>query len=121
MTDRAWPSRNNPITKIKYVLMTGFNNEGQPKYFQGEVASEEEREAVQSILEPLIPVPRTITSVAMGEVMLALEDGNKVTLRPVFHPSLDTYRDLFFVDEWQYRMPLSFAALLEQWRKRSER
>jgi hypothetical protein len=112
----AWPGKANPIARIKYALMTGFNDEGQPNYAQGEVSAKE-REAVQSILEPLVPVPRTITSVAMGEVMIELEDGRQIILRPVFHPSLNAYRDLFFVDEWQYPMPSSFAALLERWRK----
>ena len=117
MSDRAWPGKKNPITHIDYALMIGFADEGQPKYAQGEVASEKELEAVQSILEPLIPVPRSITSVAMGEVSIELADGKKVVLRPVFHPSQDTYRDLFFVDEWQYRMPKELAELLERWRK----
>ncbi|HSE22353.1 MAG TPA: hypothetical protein VLB68_11880 [Pyrinomonadaceae bacterium] len=116
---RIWPSRRKPIAKINYALMTGFNDEGQPNYAQGEVVSAKEREEVQSILEPLVPVPRTITSVAMGEVMIELEDGHRIILRPVFHPSLNAYRDLFFVDEWQYPMPSSFAALLERWRKGS--
>ena len=116
---RTWPSRANPIAKINYELMTGFNDEGQPRYAQGEAISAKEREEVQSILEPLVPVPRTITSVAMGEVMIELKDGHKMILRPVFHPSLNAYRDLFFVDEWQYPMPSSFAALLERWRKGS--
>lgn len=116
----AWPGKTNPIAKISYALMTGFDDKGQPKYAGGEVASAEEREAVQSILEPLVPVSHTIASVTMGEITIELEDGNEITLRPVFHPSLDTYRDLFFVDESQYRMPSAFAELLERWRKGSE-
>lgn len=118
---RSWPRKGNPITRINYALMMGFDEKGQPMYARGEVTSPTEREAVQSILEPLAAVPRTITSVAMGEVEIELEDGNLVILRPVFHPSPGTYRDLFFVDEWQYPMPSSFAELLERWRKRSER
>ena len=114
---RAWPGKANQIAKISYELMIGFDDAGRPKYAQGEVASVKEREVVQSILEPLIPVPRSITSVAMGEVSIELADGKKVVLRPVFHPSQDTYRDLFFVDEWQFPMPKQLAELLERWRK----
>jgi hypothetical protein len=117
----AWPGKTNPIAKINFALMTGFDDEGQPMYTRGEVDPPEEREAVQSILEPLRPVPHTITSVTMGEVTIELDDRRKITLRPVFRPSLDTYRDLFFVDDWQYPMPSSFAGLLERWRKGTER
>jgi hypothetical protein len=57
----------------------------------------------------------------MGEITAKLEDGRKITLRPVFHPSKDSYGDLFFVDEWQYPMPAKLAALLNQWRKEAPR
>ena len=113
----AWPSERNPIVKVNYELMTGFSDKGQPKYASGEITSAEEREVVQAILEPLIPVSHTIASVTMGKVKIELEDGNEITLRPVFHPSQDTYRDLFFVDEWQFPMPKQLAELLERWRK----
>jgi hypothetical protein len=119
MSDRhAWPGRSNPIAKIRFALITGFDPEGQPAYARGTVHSAQERELVQSILEPLRSVPHTITSVAIGEVTIELEDGREITLRPVFHPSLDSYGDLFFVGELQYPMPAQLAELLEQWRKR---
>jgi|SRR6185503_17627041 len=117
MNDRlAWPGGKTPIAKINFALMVGFDDEGQPIYARGEVRAAQELIAVQAILEPLKPVPHTITSVAMGEVTIELEDGNTITLRPVFLPSLNTYRDLFFVDEWQYPMTSPFAATLERWR-----
>jgi hypothetical protein len=117
----TWPGKTNRIAKMKFALMTGFDADGQPMYAKGALESAEELEMVQSILEPLHAVPRTIASVAMGEVTVELENGSKITLRPVFHPSLDTYRDLFFVDEWQYPMPAKLAELLEQWRKEAPR
>jgi hypothetical protein len=113
----AWPGKANPIAKINYALMIGFDAEGHPRYARGEADSPHDREALESILEPLSPVPHTITSVAMGEVIIELEDGTKITLRPVFHPSRDSYGDLFFVDESQYPMPKQLAELLERWRK----
>jgi hypothetical protein len=97
--------------------MKGFAVDGQPLYASGAMESGGELEMVQSILEPLRAVPHTVASVTMGEVNLELEDGSKVTIRPVFHPSLNTYGDLFFVDEWQYPMPEQLAELLERWRK----
>jgi hypothetical protein len=118
MSDRrAWPERSNPIAKVRFALMTGFDPKGQPVHARGTVDSVEERKLVQAILEPLLPLPRSITSVAMGEVTIELEDGREITLRPMFRPSLDAYRDLFFVGEWQYPMPAKLAELLEQWRK----
>jgi len=122
MNERSsWPDEQNPITKISFALMTGFDSDGQPVYRTGEVESEEERKTVQSILEPLQPFPHTITSVAMGEIRIELQDGTMITLRPVFHPSSDEYRDLFFVDQSQYEMPSSLAAHLERWRTETER
>ena len=118
---RAWPGKTNPITKIDFALTTGFDAEGQPMYATGEVASSEECEEIQSILECLKAVPHSITSVAMGEITVQLADEKRITLRPVFHPSRDSYGDLFFVDEWQYPMPPSLAELLERWRKRGNK
>ena|SRR5262245_39268667 len=115
----AWPVEQNPIVKLAFVLITGFDSEGQPMYRRGAVDSVEERQLVQSILEPLRPVPHTITSVTMGEVTITLRDGSEITLRPVFRPSGDRYRDLFFVEEWQYPMPAKFGELLEKWRKQA--
>jgi hypothetical protein len=114
----AWPGNTNPITEIRFALMAGFDAEGQPMYATGEVASSEECKEIQSILECLKPVPHSITSVTMGEVIVELADKNRITLRPVFHPSRNCYSDLFFVDERQYPMPPSMAELLERWRKR---
>jgi hypothetical protein len=114
----TWPGTLNPIAKISFALMAGFDAEGQPMYTSGTVESAEVRKAVQLILEPLQPVPHTITSVTMGEVRVEMQDGNAVVLKPVFHPSLDAYGDLFIVDELQYPMPPPFAELLNRWRKR---
>jgi hypothetical protein len=97
--------------------MSGFDAQGQPIYAKGTVESAEDRNLVQSILEPLRPVPHTITSVTMGEVSLEMQDGSVVVLRPVFHPSRDAYGDLFIVDESQYPLPPAFADLLNGWRK----
>jgi hypothetical protein len=122
MNDRqVWPGENNPIAQINFKLMAGFDTEGQPIYASGEVDSAEELRAVQSILEPLKPVPHTITSVTMGEVLIELADGNKVILRPVFHPSLNTYGDLFFVDEGQYPMPKELVDVFERWRSEAKK
>jgi hypothetical protein len=112
----VWPEASNPIRRIKYALMTGFDPLGQPVYRRGEVGSAEERQLVQKILEPLRPVPHSITSVTMGEVTLDLADGSTVILRPVFRLSPGVYRDLFMVDEWQYPLPQELAELLEKWR-----
>ena len=117
----TWPGKTNRIAKITFALMKGFAADGQPLYASGAIESGEELEMVQSILEPLHAVPHTVASVTMGEVNLELEDGSKVTLRLVFHPSLNTYGDLFFVDEWQYPMPSSLTALLEKWRREAKK
>jgi hypothetical protein len=53
----------------------------------------------------------------MGEILIELADGHEIVLRPVFRPSSDVYRDLFFVGEWQYAMPPKLADLFERWRK----
>jgi hypothetical protein len=113
----AWPGEQNPIAKVAFMLITGFNAEGQPMYRKGTVDSVEERTFVQSLLEPLRPVPHTIASVTMGEITITLQDGREITLQPVFRPSMDRYRDLFFVEEWQYPMPAKFGELLDKWRK----
>jgi hypothetical protein len=117
----AWPGEKNPIKKIWFALMTGFDPQGQPVYVRGKVESAQEREMVQSLLAPLRPAPLSIASVTMGEVNLELEDGSTILLRPVFHPSLKVYRDLFMVDQWQYPLPRSLAALFDRWRKEAER
>ena len=117
----VWPGKTNPVTKVRFSLMTGFDSRGQPMYASGTVESAEERELLQSILEPLRSVSHSITSVVMGEVIIELEDKREITLCPVFRPSLDAYRDLFFVGEYQYPMPAKLADLLEQWRKETPR
>jgi len=112
-----WPGKTNRIEKIKFALMKGFAADGQPMYASGEIESAAELEMVQSILEPLQAVPHTVASVTMGDVALDLEDGNTITIRPVFHPSRNSYGDLFLVEEWQYPMPKELVELLERWRK----
>ena len=104
------------IAKITFELMEGFDSRGQPAYRKGVVESAAEREKAQSVLAPLRPSPHTIASVTMGEVVIELEDGRAFTIRPVYHPSSDAYRDLFMVDEWQYPLPPAFAELLDRWR-----
>ena len=116
----SWPGKNNPITQISFALMAGFDSQGSPVYTKGTVESAQERRQVQAILEPLRPAPLSIASVTMGELTIVLEDGTTLTLLPVFSPSLDSYRDLFIVDEGQYPLPPSLAELLEHWRKKPE-
>jgi len=111
--------KTNEISQIRYALMTGFDPDGEPIYTRGIIESAEECELLQSILEPLHPVPHSITSVTMGEVMIRLVDRREITLRPVYRPSLDAYRDLYFVGECQYPMPTKLAELLERWRKKT--
>ncbi len=113
----VWPSKENPIAKIRFALMQGFDAGGNPVYGRGTVDSAEEREEVQRLLAPLVPSPLSVAAVTMGEVELELQDGSSVTLRPVFHPSRDRYGDLFTVPALQYPMPSAFAELLERWRR----
>ena len=114
----TWPSRRNRIAAIRYALTSGFDASGNPSYVRGTVESEEDRDAVQSLLESLRGGARSIAATAIGEIHLDLEDGTTVMLRPVFHPSRDRYGDLFFTDDAQYPMPPQFAELLERWRSR---
>lgn len=113
----AWLGKNNPIIRISFFLMTGFDDNGQPKYIRGTVASVAEQERVQSVLEPLRPEPHSITSVVMGQVTIEVADGSEINIQPVYSPTMDTYRDYFFVEERQFKMPESFAEFLERWRK----
>lgn len=113
-----WPGKKDPIIGIEFELMIGFDEEGQPVYKHGRVRSDKELDAVQVMLEPLQHSPSSITSVTMGKVYLKLYSGTVLTIRPVFHPSLDVYRDIFKVGDLQYHMPASFANMLELWRGR---
>lgn len=117
---KPWPTSENPITEIRLQLMNGFDAQGQPVYTTGTVESEEEKAMLQSVLEKLHPVPRSVASVTMGEVTVELRDGSTISLQPVFHPSRDAYGDLFTVDESQYPMPEPLTELLNRWRKKSE-
>jgi hypothetical protein len=118
MSGQLVPAGKTGVIKgISFALMAGFDSDGQPMYASGTVESAKERKLVQSILEPLRPAPHSVTAVTMGEVTIEMEDGHKIILRPVFHPSLDVYRDLFFVEEGQYPMPAKLAELLNRWRK----
>jgi hypothetical protein len=110
----------NRIAAASFALMSRFDSEGHPIYARGTVESAEDRETLLATMAPLRPVPHSITSVVLGEVKLMLEDGREITLRPVFRPTLETYRDLFFVGEEQYPMPPKLAELLERWRTRQE-
>ncbi|MCP3999124.1 MAG: hypothetical protein GY722_29275 [bacterium] len=114
-----WPGQGDPIVAIEFELMIVFDEEGQPQYTGGRVASREEVNAVTEILAPLQATPMSITSVVMGKVRLELASGATIEIRPVFHPSLDAYQGLFKVNNLQYPMPDAFAALLEEWRHRS--
>jgi len=117
MKKLPWPEKENPIISITYKLMTDFDTEGNPIYGQGSVQDDREFKVVQNVLEPLHPSPATITSITMGKVNLKLSNGELITLRPVFHPSLDVYKDLFKVENFDFNMPASFAGLLNKWRR----
>lgn len=112
----SWPGKNNPIAKIRYSLMKGFDASGNPEYVGGFVDSSQEREEVQSLLAGIHPSPLSIASVTMGEVVLELRDGTTVTLRPVFHPSRNRYADLFMTQDAQYPLPPRLAELFDRWR-----
>lgn len=122
MTARGpWLGKHNPIVMIRFSLMTGFDSGGEPIYRKGTVDSAEERRQVQSLLESLRGYEPSIKSVTMGEVILELEDGSSVTLRPVFHSSRGRYADLLYTSESQYPMPPDLAEMLERWRAGSVR
>ncbi|MGD9096448.1 MAG: hypothetical protein PVF97_00100 [Desulfobacterales bacterium] len=116
MKKRPWPAKENPLVAITYELMEGFDQGGNPIYKQGLIESDKELETVQKILEPLEPHPAMITSVTMGKVNLKLMSGDEITLRPVFHPSLETYADLFKVENLDFEMPALLSDLLNRWR-----
>ena len=116
MKKLLWPSKDNRIAAITYELMTGFDKDGNPTYKQGAIQDDRELKVIQEILAPLQPKPSMITSVTMGKVFLKLSNGESITLRPVFHPSLDEYKDLFKVENFDFDMPAPFGALLNTWR-----
>ncbi len=115
---QPWPGKDNPVVHIEFELMMGFDDNGQPIYRHGKVMSKEECQEVRDILEPLSPASEAFTCVTMGKVYLTLQDSEIITLRPLFHPSLNIYRDIFKVDEDQYYMPDEFADILHRWRSR---
>ena len=113
---KPWPGADNPIVKVRFSLVRGFDSSGTPLYAEGTVDSARERRELQSLLEELTPYPPTIASVAMGEVVLELRDGSTVTLRPVFHPSRNRYADLFLANESHYELSPRLAELFDRWR-----
>jgi hypothetical protein len=120
MTSSPWPGKTSDLARITFELVNGFTD-GEPTYTNGVVEDEEELKIVQALLEPLKGSPHTIASATMGEVVITLQDGGEITLRPVFHPARDSYGDLFFIDEWQYPMPPAVVNLLERWRAKRSR
>ncbi len=116
MNKLPWPEKENPIISIMYELMTGFDKDSNPVYKQGSIQDNRELQVVQNILEPLQPSKATITSITMGKVNLKLLNGELITLRPVFHPSLSVYKDIFKVENFDFDMPELFADLLNKWR-----
>jgi len=114
---QPWPGKENPIIGIAFELFVGFDEEGQPVYGRGQAHSQEELRTVQALIEPLQLSPASISSVTMGKVQIKLEDDSIITFRPVFHPSLDVYKDLFKVNKFDCAMPAPFADILNRWRR----
>jgi hypothetical protein len=57
------------------------------------------------------------SATAIGELTLFFENGQSLTLLPIFDLSNDVYYELIYVDSEQYLVSERFTALLDEWRR----
>lgn len=112
-----WPSEKDPVVQVQYELVAGFNGKGEPVCKSGVEKNPARLQMITELLERQNPVPASIPSITMGNVLLLLQSGGQLSLRPVFHISSGLYSDLCKVNEYDLPMPDLLADLLNKWRE----